>query len=69
MVNITVPNLAGTLVLLFAFVAFVAPIKQAIQIALPHLSSVETFLILLIPAFMLLAIIANIFPENQPGGR
>jgi len=68
MVNITVPNLAGTLVLLFAFVAFVPSIKQAIQIALPHLSTVETFLILLIPAFMLLAIIANIFPEES-GGR
>jgi len=67
MANVTVPNLAGTLVLLFAFVAFVDPLKQAIQLALPHLSTVETFLILLIPAFMLLAIIANIFPDSDSG--
>lgn len=62
MSNITVPNLAGTVVLLFAFVAFINPLKQAIQLALPHLSTTETFLILLVPTFMLLAIIANIFP-------
>jgi len=65
MVNVTIPNLAGTLVLLFAFVAFIPAIKQIIQIALPHLSTTESFLILLIPAFMLLAIIANIFPEDS----
>lgn len=68
MANMTIPNLAGTLVLLFAFVAWIAPIKSAIQIALPHLSTTESFLILLIPAFMILAIIANIFPEDS-GGR
>ena len=65
MSNMTIPNLAGTLVLLFAFVAFVPAIKQAIQLVLPHLSTTETFLILLIPAFMILAIIANIFPEDS----
>ena len=64
MANLTIPNLAGTLVLLFAFVAWIAPIKQAIQLALPHLSTTESFLILLVPAFMILAIIANIFPDD-----
>lgn len=67
MSNVTIPNLAGTLVLLFAFVAFVPAIKQALQLVIPHLSTTETFLILLIPAFMILAIIANIFPEDSSG--
>lgn len=66
MSNMNIPNLAGFLVLLLTFVAFLPVINTAINMMLPQLQGFGGFLAKLIPGFLLLAIVMAVFDSEDP---
>jgi hypothetical protein len=65
MSNMNIPNLAGFMVLLLVYVAFLPVINTAINIMLPQLQGFSTFIAQLIPGLLLLAIIMAVF-DSEP---
>lgn len=62
--RINIPNLVATLLLLFVFAGIMPLINVAIDMMAPNLGQFETTLAQGIPFFILLAILANLF-ENE----
>lgn len=65
MSNMNIPNLAGFVVLLLTFVAFLPVINTAINTMLPNLGSFSGFLAKLIPGFLLLAMAMAVFDSED----
>lgn len=66
MANMNIPNLAGFVVLLLTYVAFLPVINTAINTMLPQLQGFSSFLAQLIPGFLLLAMIMAVFDSDDP---
>lgn len=65
MSNMNIPNLAGFVVLLLTFVAFLPVINTAINTMLPNLGGFAGFLARLIPGFLLLAMAMAVFDSED----
>ena len=66
MANMNIPNLAGFVVLLLSYVAFLPVINTAINEMLPQLQGFGGFIAQLIPGFLLLAIVMAVFDSEDP---
>jgi hypothetical protein len=67
--QVTIITLLGLVVLLMVFVGFLPAINEAINATAPYLtdSPMALALIMLIPTFIVIAIIQSIFSYNQRG--
>ena len=65
MANMNIPNLAGLIVLVLTFLAFLSPLNTAINLMLPKLGETGSFIARMIPVMLLLAIVASAFDSED----